>query len=113
MGMMSNPAMMQAMSGMGAMGGGIPGAPAAAPGATPNPVGANPMGAMMQDPAMMQAMMNMMGGGPGGMPGADGAPDGLDGGMMAPLAATPARCACGNFESGKGDGLCNACRNRG
>merc|ERR1711972_1257831 len=101
--MMSNPAMMQAMSGMGAMGGGIPGVPTAAPGASPNPMSANPMGAMMQDPAMMQAMMSMMGGGAGGLPGADGMPEGFGGGMMAPPAASPARCACGNFESGKGD----------
>merc|ERR1719160_1946182 len=98
---------------MGMMGG------APAPTATP-PVGdaptpaappaANPMAAMMQDPAMMQAMMGMMGG--AGMPGAGAGANNPMAAMMGgtPL-ATPARCACGNFESGRGDGLCNACRN--
>jgi len=76
--------------------------------------GANPMAAMMQDPAMMQAAMQMMGGmGGGGAPGAV-APGGANpmaammGGGAAP---TPSRCACGNFDSGRGDGLCNSCRN--
>merc|ERR1740120_205710 len=81
-------------------------APAAPPSAGMGALAANPMAAMMQDPAMMQAMMGMMGG--AGIPGAGAAATNPVGG--APL-ATAARCACGNFDSGRGDGLCNACRN--
>merc|ERR1719486_906323 len=102
--MMSNPQMMQALGGIHGLPAGTPNpalangdAGAAQPPTTTPPGagagGANPMAAMMQDPAMMQAAMQMMGG-------------------AAPAHATPGRCACGNFESGRGDGLCNACRNR-
>jgi ubiquilin len=112
--MVSNPQIMQAMGGMQAP---------ALEGGGQQPVvppvvgegGMNPMAAMMQDPGMMQAMMGMMGGAGGagraGMPG--GAPGGANpfGAMMGGAAPTPARCACGNFESGRGDGLCNSCRN--
>merc|ERR1712232_1063845 len=98
--------MMGALSGMGGMPGSPPMAtPGSAVGATSNPMTGNPMAAMMQDPAMMQNMMNLMGSGGTSMPG--------DGAMLPPPAAAPARCGCGNFESGKGDGLCNACRNTG
>merc|ERR1719195_2130020 len=101
--------MMQAVMGM--MGGPLaptatpPAGDAGAPAAPP----ANPMAAMMQNPAMMQAMMGMMGGAgmPGGGAGANNPMAAMMGGV--PL-STPARCACGNFDSGRGDGLCNACR---
>jgi len=112
--MMQDPAMMQAVMGM--MGGSPPptatppaegaGVPAVPPSAGMGALAANPMAAMMQDPGMMQAMMGMMGG--AGMPGAGAGATNPMGG--APL-ATAARCACGNFDSGRGDGLCNACRN--
>jgi len=106
--MMSNPQMMQALGGMQ----GVPGAnpsPALMGGVTPSaPVagtgGTNPMASMMQDPAMMQAMMQMMGGTGGA---------GMQGGTaeaMGGFSPQPSRCACGNFQSGTGDGLCNACR---
>ncbi|CAJ1420066.1 unnamed protein product [Effrenium voratum] len=71
--------------------------------------------AMMQNPEAMQAMMNMMGGmgGAGGM-GALGGMGGMGGAGAPPggenFVPTAGRCACGNFESGRGDGLCNACR---
>merc|ERR1719247_1630922 len=82
----------------------------AAPPAGMGAPGANPMNAMMQDPAVMQAMMGMMGG--AGMPGAGaGANNPMAAMMGGAQLGTPARCACGNFESGRGDGLCNACRN--
>merc|ERR1719310_1034240 len=117
--MMQNPQMMQALGGMRSLTSGNTEG-------TQQPTGmgggANPMAAMMQDPAMMQAMMQMMGGAGGaggaGMPGAGGAPGAPGANPFAAMmggmpAATPARCACGNFESGRGDGLCNACRNSG
>merc|ERR1740122_437880 len=69
--MMQDPAMMQAVMGM--MGGSPPptatppaegaGVPAVPPSAGTGAPTANPMAAMMQDPAMMQGMMGMMGGG--------------------------------------------------
>merc|ERR1740129_1064425 len=112
--MMQDPAMRQAVMGMmgssplptatpPAEGAGVPAVPPSAGMVAP---AANPMAAMMQYPAMMQAMMGMMGG--AGMPGAGAGATNPMGG--APL-ATAARCACGNFDSGRGDGLCNACRN--
>jgi len=124
-GMMQDPAMQTAMQMTGGMGGTSP---------------AGGMAAMMQNPAMMQAAMQMMGG-MGGTPAADGNPlAGMDPAMqmhfidlvnaehlrrammqdptmmqapsgMGGTSPAPARCACGNFESGRGDGLCNTCRN--
>merc|ERR1740123_2287268 len=98
--MLQNPQMMQAFGGTPGAMRGLP-APTATPpagdaGALAVPA-ANPMAAMMQDPAMMQAMVGMMGG--AGMPGAGAGATNPMGG--APL-ATAARCACGNFDSGRG-----------
>jgi len=116
--MMLNPQFLQSMAGMqnamrgagGMPGAGMPGANASPPGSgtdtagapgagAPGAPGANPMAAMMNDPAMMQAMMGMMGGqggagmggmggGMGGMGGAGGFPPA--GGMGGAPAAAPA-----------------------
>jgi len=72
---------------------------------------------MMSNPQMManlQGTANGMGGMPGGMAGMPGV-GGAAAPMVPPAAATPGRCStdgCDNFESGKGDGLCNACRRK-
>merc|ERR1719238_1460054 len=78
--MMQNPQMMQALGGMRSLtSGNAEGTqqPTMPPAATNTGMGggvgdANPMAAMMQDPAMMQAAMQMMGGMGGTTPGAGG-----------------------------------------
>merc|ERR1711939_803318 len=82
------------------------GAPGSAPGAAPGAA----LGETAAENFMQNSLHAELDAGGAAVGAAPGGPN-LFAAMRVP--PTPARCACGNFESGRGDGLCNACRAAG